>query len=80
MLFAYEYVKPKPIELLVNVNLKKGILQNLYTCLSIKILIMLAQLLQISFNPEAWGVWVPLATGLGIGLVYALISAARKSR
>jgi len=41
---------------------------------------MLASLLQISFNPEAWGVWVPLATGLGIGLVYALISAARKSR
>jgi hypothetical protein len=37
-------------------------------------------MMQISLNPDAFGVWIPLATGLGIGLVYALISAARKAR
>jgi hypothetical protein len=38
------------------------------------------QFLQIVINPEAFGVWIPLATGLTIGLIYALASAARKAR
>ena len=36
--------------------------------------------MQITINPDAFGVWIPLATGLSIVLVYALISAARKAR
>ncbi len=36
--------------------------------------------LQIVIAPEAFGVWVPLAVGLGIGLIYALASMARKAR
>lgn len=36
--------------------------------------------LQIVINPEAFGVWIPLAVGLGIGLVYALVSGARRPR
>jgi hypothetical protein len=28
-------------------------------------------------NPEAFGVWVPLAFGLAVGLVYAIISGVR---
>jgi hypothetical protein len=39
-----------------------------------------ASFLQISFNVGGWGVWIPLATGLTIGLIYALASAARKAR
>jgi hypothetical protein len=37
-------------------------------------------LLQIVLSPEAFGVWIPLAVGLGIGLIYALASAARRAR
>jgi hypothetical protein len=36
--------------------------------------------LQIVIAPEAFGVWVPLAVGLGIGLIYALASMARRAR
>lgn len=42
---------------------------------------MLDQLaLQISLNWGGWPVWIPLATGLTIGLIYTLASAARKAR
>jgi len=41
---------------------------------------MFDSVLQISLNYGGWGVWVPLATGLTIGLIYALASAARKAR
>lgn len=44
------------------------------------ILPLMLSFLQIALNPEAFGVWIPLAVGLGIGLVYALISGARKPR
>lgn len=37
-------------------------------------------MLQISINWEAFGVWIPLAVGLGIGLVYAIASGARRAR
>ena len=36
--------------------------------------------LQIVIAPEAFGVWIPLAVGLGIGLIYALASMARRAR
>ena len=38
------------------------------------------QFLQVVINPEAFGVWVPLAVGLSIGLIYALASMARRAR
>ncbi len=41
---------------------------------------VVAEFLQISLNYGGWGVWVPLATGLSIGLVYAIISGLRKAR
>ena len=37
-------------------------------------------MMQITLNTDAFGVWIPLSTGLGIGLFYALISASRKAR
>jgi hypothetical protein len=40
----------------------------------------ISSVLQISIRPEAFGVWIPLATGLVIGLVYAIASGARKAR
>ena len=36
--------------------------------------------LQISLNWGGWPVWIPLATGLAIGLICALASGARKAR
>jgi len=36
--------------------------------------------LQIVLSPEAFGVWIPLAVGLGIALICALASAARRAR
>jgi hypothetical protein len=36
--------------------------------------------LQISLNWGGWPVWIPLATGLVIGLVGALVSGARRAR
>ncbi|CAN5740578.1 hypothetical protein BH23THE1_BH23THE1_09580 [soil metagenome] len=36
--------------------------------------------LQIVIAPEAFGVWIPLAVGLGIGLIYAIASMARRAR
>jgi hypothetical protein len=36
--------------------------------------------LQISLNWGGWPVWIPLATGLVIGLIGALVSGARRSR
>jgi hypothetical protein len=44
------------------------------------ILPLMLSFLQIVLSPEAFGVWIPLAVGLGIGLVYALASAARRAR
>ena len=44
------------------------------------ILPLMLSFLQIVLSPEAFGVWIPLAVGLGIGLVYALVSGARKPR
>ncbi|HZO11069.1 MAG TPA: hypothetical protein VFB48_03030 [Nitrososphaeraceae archaeon] len=38
---------------------------------------MFESLIQQSFAPEAFGVWIPLAFGLSVGLVYAIISAVR---
>jgi hypothetical protein len=37
-------------------------------------------LIQQSIDPRAFGVWVPLAFGLAVGLAYVIISAARRSR
>ncbi|HXT83544.1 MAG TPA: hypothetical protein VN704_04320 [Verrucomicrobiae bacterium] len=41
---------------------------------------MFDSILQISLNWGGWPVWVPLGTGLTIGLIYALASAARRAR
>ena len=32
---------------------------------------------QINISGEAFGVWIPLAFGLSVGLVYAIVSAVR---
>jgi hypothetical protein len=37
------------------------------------------QILQV-INTEAFGVWIPLAVGLGIGIIYAIASMARRAR
>ena len=50
----------------------------IYTPVHLPLIMM--QFLQIVINPEAFGVWIPLATGLTIGLIYALASAARRAR
>jgi hypothetical protein len=35
---------------------------------------------QIYVSMESFGVWIPLAFGLTVGLVYAIISGARRHR
>lgn len=40
-------------------------------------LIMFESMIQQSISPEAFGVWIPLAFGLAVGLVYAVISGVR---
>lgn len=39
---------------------------------------LVKQMMQIT--PETIGVWIPLGFGLAVGLVYAIISGARRSR
>ena len=57
---------------------KNKAIQTLYT--SMIYYPQCCQFLQIVINPEAFGVWVPLAVGLGVGLIYALASMARRAR
>lgn len=38
----------------------------------------LIQQVSIPFNIEAFGVWVPLAFGLAVGLVYVIASGLRR--
>jgi len=38
---------------------------------------MFESLIQQNFSGEAFGVWIPLAFGLSVGLVYAIVSAVR---
>jgi hypothetical protein len=39
---------------------------------------IIQQIVPVTF--ESFGVWIPLAFGLAVGLGYAIISAARRSK
>ncbi|HKX21348.1 MAG TPA: hypothetical protein VJM74_06725 [Nitrososphaeraceae archaeon] len=38
---------------------------------------MFESIIQQTIEPAAFGVWIPLAFGLAVGLVYAVISGVR---
>jgi len=38
---------------------------------------MFESMIQQTFSGESFGVWIPLAFGLSVGLIYAIISGLR---